>query len=103
MIEKDESGRFWGAIGALAAFGLAYNYVVGWLDRRGYSEGYTAILVALGTLGTLAAAWPLIGARRLGQVLALFTASGAPMIAGSIARYARARGEFAAWRLNDGD
>jgi hypothetical protein len=101
-------GLIWGPIGGLFAFGYLYDRFVGWLEREGYDEGYTAILVVVGTLVTLLASIPVdvavlqfsLGEARspwaiapvlfLGK-LATFAASGAPMVVGSITRYAKRR------------
>lgn len=37
----------------LLVFGVIYNLVVGWMERNGYDEGYTAIMVVVGVLVTL--------------------------------------------------
>ena len=84
-----ESGAIWVLVG-LVAFGALYNALVSWLGRRGYTEGYLSLIVALGCAGTLlGAALVDTGASLL--VLLAFAASGFPMIAGSVARHMRAR------------
>lgn len=80
-----------GVIGGLALFGLIYNALVEDFERRGWAMGYTAFLVVLGTLFTLAGAGLLIGWRNAAKVLACFGASGFPMIVGSVGRYVRER------------
>jgi hypothetical protein len=75
---------------ALVLFGILYNFLVDWLSSRKYAEGYMSLLVAFGVLGTMIGialiSWPV-------AVLCLltFSASGLPMIVGSIARYMRKR------------
>lgn len=89
-----ESGLDWGVILAvylaLVLFGIGYNLLVAWLERRGYSRGMTSLLVVAGvvvTVGMTAVinlAFALITA-------GAFIASGVPMIFGSLARYVIAR------------
>lgn len=51
---RGELGMVAGVYGALFVVGFLYNALVGWLERRGYDEGYTAVLVVVGVLITLA-------------------------------------------------
>jgi predicted PurR-regulated permease PerM len=74
-------------LAGLFAFGIAYNALVAWLERRGYNRGITALLVAFGTAVTLVAFFPLLGWRVIEAILAGFVASGSPMIIGSLWRY----------------
>jgi len=70
--------------------GGLYNALVGWLERRGYDEGYTAILVVVGVMITLAGIVVLDwGAAML--VLGAFASSGFWMVMGSWWRHVRAR------------
>jgi hypothetical protein len=86
-----------GAIAAvflgLVLFGIGYNAFVAWLERRGYTEGYLSLIVAIGVFVTLCGVAVL---SIEGALLALgaFVATGAPMIIGSIARYLRKRDEM---------
>lgn len=78
------------AYALLFFFGIGYNWFVGWLERKGYHEGYVAFLVMGGvivTLGAVAVFDP------DGALIALgaFLASGTPMIVGSVTRYIRER------------
>lgn len=73
-------------IGALL-WGVAYNWVVSWLHRNGHGDGLVSLYVAAGTAGTLALAFLIIPWQYALAVVILFAASGAPMIAGSLARY----------------
>jgi len=98
MVIKDTSGRFWGAIGVMLGFGIVYNQLIAFLQRQGYSQGYTAVLVVAGTAITLVAAVPVIGIRAALYVAGLFAASGLPMTLGSMQRYAAARRDFEMWR-----
>ena len=75
----------------LFVFGLAYNWLVEQLERRGHDRGYTAILVVIGVAATVAATLPLIGVEAVAVLLLAFAASGTPMAAGSILRYVRER------------
>ena len=81
---------FWVALG-LVVFGGLYDHVVGWLENQGHSRGYTSLLVVGGVGVTLIASIPLVGLNTAVLMLALFGASGLPMIIGSVARYARER------------
>lgn len=74
----------------LILFGIGYNALTAWMDRHGYMEGYTSLMVALGVLITLA---PLAIISWQGVLLVLggFVASGLPMIIGSITRYLHKR------------
>lgn len=97
-------------IGLCCAFGVAFDQAVGWIERRGYDEGYTALLVAVGVVVTLVCGWPIVAAMlmwttdaaawvqalaALAAYVTAFTASGVWMIGGSVARYAvkRRRGQ----------
>lgn len=75
----------------LFIFGIAYNYLVGWLERTGHDRGYTAYLVIAGTLVTLLLAIPIIGFFAFLIVLACFAFSGLPMVIGSSARSSNKR------------
>ena len=97
-------GHDWGVIssvfGMLFAFGFAYNLVVAWMERHGYDEGYTAILVVFGVLVTLGGV-AILDARSALIALAAFAASGFWMVVGSISRYAQARGSDQRDLVND--
>lgn len=80
---------------ALFLFGWLYNHAVQWLERNGYEDGFTSLLVVGGTAVTLlglaaidphAAMW----------AIACFAASGTPMVLGSIWRYLQRRKDQAA-------
>lgn len=81
-------GANWAVIGlvllALCLFGMIFATFVWFLGRR--KEGYTAFLVAGGVLVTLAGV-AVIDWRAAVLTLACFTASGTPMIIGSVAQY----------------
>jgi hypothetical protein len=89
-----ESGVDWGRIGGvylvLFGFGLAYNACVGWIERHGYDEGYTAWLVIVGVLVTLAGVAVLDWGAAL-VTLGAFGASGFWMTVGSWWRHVRRR------------
>jgi len=76
--------------GLLFGFGFGYNLAVAWVERQGYDEGYTAILVVLGVGVTLCGIAVLDFMAAL-LALGAFAASGFRMVVGSIARHARAR------------
>ncbi len=88
---SDLNGRTLYTIGiGLLALGIGYNMLVAWIERHGYDEGYTAILVVVGTLFTLGGV-ALVDVRAAFISLGAFACSGTPMILGSWWRYARAR------------
>jgi len=76
----------------LVLFGIGYNALVAWMERRGYTEGYLAFVVALGVIITLAGV-AVFSIHAALLALGAFIASGLPMIVGSIARYIRRRDE----------
>lgn len=73
--------------GALFIFGLFYNWLISHLSKKGYSEGYTSLLVVAGTLVTLFAALFTVGLIPVLVILVYFAASGLPMVIGDISRY----------------
>lgn len=76
--------------GALFVFGALYNALVSWMERRGYEEGYVALLVVVGVLATLAGVAALdVWAALL--ALGAFAASGFWMVVGSWWRHVQAR------------
>jgi len=75
----------------LFVFGLAYNALVAWLESADRNRGYTALLVVAGTMATLAGYATLASLEQALLVGACFTASGLPMIIGSIWRHIRYR------------
>lgn len=81
-------------IGALFVFGLAYAALINWLRHKGYSEGYTAILVVGGVTITLSLSTILHQPEPLATLFLqfiCFAASGLPMTINDIHRYAAAR------------
>ncbi|MDY6877338.1 MAG: hypothetical protein SWK90_14200 [Chloroflexota bacterium] len=87
-----ELGLYAVVYGGLFVVGFLYNVLVGWLERRGYDEGYTAVLVVVGVLVTLAGS-AVLDWTAAGKVLGGFVASGFWMIVGSWWRHVRARRE----------
>lgn len=77
---------------ALVLFGIGYNALVAWLERKGYTEGYLSIIVALGVFVTLCGV-AVLSVQAALISLGAFAATGTPMIIGSIARYLKARDE----------
>lgn len=74
----------------LVIFGLLFNQLVSWLEKRGYAEGFMGLIVSLGVISTLL--WvALISVPAALIALVGFCASGIPMILGSLIRYARKR------------
>jgi hypothetical protein len=64
-----------------------YNALIGWLERQGYHEGFVSLFVVGGVAYTVAIATWIIGIDIALILLAAFTASGLPMVVGSIARH----------------
>lgn len=87
------SGAFGAVLGLLLAFGVLFNLGVGYLNRRGWSEGFTSLLVVAGVGATLLALLVVLAAEVVAMVLLAFVASGTPMIAGDIYRYVKRREE----------
>lgn len=85
-----DSNMILAVFGMLFLFGILYNQLVAWLERKGYHEGYVAFLVAGGVLVTLAGV-SLISWQASLLVLGAFCASGLPMILGSVYRHVRRR------------
>lgn len=82
-----------GTIGALFGFGLWYDRQVYRWDVQGYHDGYLSLIVALGVLVTIIgiALLDLVLPWNAGAIaLVAFTASGLPMVAGSIRRHVAA-------------
>ena len=91
MIEiESNSGAIWGVFGLLLAFGTLYNALVAWAERKGYTEGYMSLVVALGVGVTLGGV-SILSIEAAVLTLICFIASGAPMIVGSIVRYLKKR------------
>lgn len=91
-----ETGITFALIG-LFAFGLAYDGLVGWLERQGHHRGIVSLLVVAGVLVTLGVVWAALTGRTMqadhvmAYILAGFAASGLPMIVGSLWRNAKER------------
>ena len=77
---------FWG----LVLFGILYNLLMGWMEKRGYLEGLTSLAVVGGVLITLAGI-AVVSWNAAVLALAAFTASGLPMVIGSLWRYVQRR------------
>lgn len=109
MTIGSSSGIVWAVLGALFVFGFFYDRFVAWMEREGYDEGFTAILVTFGVLATLLGYGVLVyAAFELGvcvdggaalattaitllALLGCFGASGFWMIVGSVWRYIERR------------
>lgn len=82
---------------ALFVFGLAYNALVDYADRRGYLAGFTWLAVVFGVGMTLAGVVLAFWSEELqgwqfGWIsLAAFASSGAPMAIGAVVRYVSIR------------
>ncbi len=72
---------------ALLAFGFGYNYLVEYFQKR--TQRFTAEFVVGGVLVTVIVSGLFIGWSNVAIVLALFIASGSPMLVGSWIRSAR--------------
>lgn len=90
LIIRIDSGAIPAVFGLLFAFGFAYNLFVAWLERRGYDEGYTALLV-VGGVGITLLGIGLLSMEGAGLMLGAFAASGFWMVIGSIWRHMRRR------------
>lgn len=82
---------------SLVLFGIGYNALVAWADRRGYLAGFTwaAVVGGVGVTvaGVVAAFWATeLAGWQFGWIaLCAFASSGAPMAIGAIGRYVSAR------------
>jgi len=77
----------------LFVFGIAYNELIARLEKARHDRGYTAFLVVGGVLITLVGLWFLEGLTVFLIALALFVASGLPMVIGSMIRSSKMRTE----------
>lgn len=76
---------------ALLTFGILYNFLVGWMEKHHYTEGYTSFLVAVGVIATLLLILPIIGLTVFVILAIAFTCTGIFMIIGHVGRYMRDR------------
>lgn len=90
MHKKPSKSQTLAVVLGLALFGILYNALIGWMERKRALEGYTAYAVALGTVVTLGGV-ALLDFRAAAISLLGFIASGFPMILGSSWRYIDAR------------
>jgi len=73
---------------SLSVFGVIYNAVVSYFERRQDDLwGYTSLFVALGTFITVLSTWYFIGTQNFLIVVGAFFCAGLPMIFGSAMRY----------------
>jgi hypothetical protein len=84
-------GWLWGMLPVLFLFGLAYSRAVKWLQAKGYDEGFVSLEVVVGVAATLLLLIPAIGPWAVLATILAFTASGLPMIAGSLWKYIQQR------------
>lgn len=83
----------------LLLFGCGFNRLVGTADRKGWLEGFTwfAVIIGVGVtvLAVTLATWGkcFTGWQFGLMTLGAFTASGAPMAVGAVARYVGSREE----------
>ena len=85
-----DSGTILAVFLGLVLFGVVYNAFVEWLEGRGYTEGYLALIVAVGVFVTIVGI-AVINFQAAIIALVAFAGSGLPMIIGSIVRYLRNR------------
>lgn len=84
------TGLIVGVYAVLLLFGVGYNLLIAWMERKRYLHGFTAFAVVAGVLVTLAGV-ALVNWQAALLVLGAFCASGAPMVIGSIIRYVKER------------
>lgn len=85
------STLFFSVLMGLFLFGVVYDQVVSWLERTNRQRGFVSLLVVAGVAVTVGASIPLIGLQHAEMLLALFAASGLPMVSGSIWRHMQRR------------
>lgn len=71
-------------------FGIGYNLLIGWAEKKRYLEGYTWLAVVVGVLATLGLTAVMDWAFAL-FALGSFCFTGAPMAMGAIWRHVKAR------------
>lgn len=84
--------RFSLVLSGLFLFGIGYNWLIGYLERKRLIEGFVALAVVGGTLVTLAGV-AVLDPQAAALSLAAFVASGLPMLLGSVVRYIIARNQ----------
>lgn len=82
-----ELGKDLLAYAGLFGFGLLYNRMVAYMNRKHGQHGYTSFFVVFGVFVTLVAVSTRIGAVNTLKIAAGFVASGLPMILGDTNRY----------------
>lgn len=75
---------------ALLIFGIVFNQITEWAEKRGYAQGYLSLFVSFG-VGMTVLATAIISPLFALITLGAFVASGTPMILGSIWRHVRNR------------
>lgn len=93
--EELELGKDLLAYAGLVGFGIFYNRIVAYTNRKYGQHGYTSLLVVFGVFVTLAALSTRIGAINTLKIAAGFVASGLPMILGDTSRYLEYKQEVA--------
>lgn len=84
-------GTIWAVSFAAIGFGTVYAWLINKASRADRLDGYTAIAVAVGVLGTMVLASFLIGIINMLLVLLTFFCTGVPMIGTDIWRYIQDR------------
>ncbi|MEZ4683702.1 MAG: hypothetical protein R2932_56780 [Caldilineaceae bacterium] len=90
-----ELGKDLLAYAGLFGFGIFYNRLVAYTNRKHGQHGYTSLLVVFGVFVTLAMLSTRIGAINTLKIAAGFVASGLPMILGDTNRYLEYKQEVA--------
>jgi len=79
--------NIWLLFGAGLLFGIAYNMLIEWIEKQGWSEGMASIEVMFGVVVTLLIAQFAVGWQAVVSITLIFVATGSPMIIGSLLRY----------------
>lgn len=85
-------GLITGIFAGLILFGIGFNALTDWMERKGYMEGITSLMVALGVAFTIAP-FAFISLPFALLIAGGFVCTGGPMIVGSISRYLKRRDE----------
>ena len=83
-------GQLSGIFCGLILLGIGYNLLTAWLERHGYMDGITSLVVALGVALTITP-FTMISLPFVLMIAGGFIASGLPMIIGSLSRYLKQR------------
>lgn len=103
MNEREMSGALAGVAPYALMAGVAYAYLIHYLERSVKAEGLTWLEVVAGVGLTLALAVPVVGWMPTLAVVALFTLTGTPQIVGALYRHHLARMQARKALLEDVD